>query len=177
MPYIWLNTNKQQSQMGKKGKKNKVQDVITWYCSAEHDLVYGLLKLAENSGLTVDDIDRELCNVVYFNETADTLVFDYAPHVEVDTEDASFYEFGEAVEEIRLMIRDAQQEEEVEADDATTVVVDLEGERGVPGCDVLTAQVYASGVRIDGTYGKRCWIAADDLSTIYEQLQELQDQD
>lgn len=162
--------------MGKKGKKNKVQDTITWYCKAEHDLIHGLLKLAENSGLTVDDIDRELCNAVYFNETADTLVFDYAPNVKVDYEDAYLYEFGEAVEEIRLMIRDAQQEEEGEDVNTTTVMVDLEGEPSNHACDTMTAQVYASGVRIEGTYSKRCWITADDLYTIYQQMQELQDQ-
>jgi len=45
----------------------------------------------------------------------------------------------------------------------------------VPGCEDLNAEVYASGVRIDGDYGKRCWITADDLLTLVETLQEVQD--
>lgn len=163
--------------MGNKGKKSKVQDTITWYCEEEHELIYGLLKLAENRGLTVDDIDREQCNVVYYNQTADALVFDYDPTI--SDEDAHDVTLVEAVNKVRHLIERANDDDvDLEVDDhSSDVVVDLEGERGVPGCDVLTAQVYASGVRIDGTYGKRCWITADDLSTIYEQLQELQDQD
>ena len=156
---------------GKKSKKNEV--AIAWYCEARHEMIYGLLKLAENCELDVIlECDREDVRVVYFDEGQKMLTF--ASNALV-CYGAPCFDLEEAMEEVDHLV-DMQDEEEISFNESNSIVTNIRGEEGTSPYQQLTATVYPSGVRIDGTYGKICWINGEDLIHLIETMQEVQDQ-
>lgn len=180
-PYISRVIKQQQTNKMSKFKYSSEEGMGSWVVTTNPMIAKGLSKMAE-------EFDIDVVPFHDYEKGDDTVAFDAEEGqiMFVNSGDASISHkfkgfYGCSVDEaIDFIHRYNSNVEDIEADDDTITPgtqVELELSEDGSGNPCVYGIVYSTGVRVEDSTGyKLCWINADDLKSLHDIVQQMQDQ-
>lgn len=179
--YISQVIKQQQTNKMSKFKYSSEEGMGSWVLTTNPMIAKGLSKMADEVGIEVapfHDYEKGDDTVAYDAEEGQIMFFN-SGHGLKGRPFKGFYgcSIDEAVDFVHRYNSDV---EDIEADDDTITPgtqVELQLSEDGSGNKYIYGIVYSSGVRLEESTGfKISWISADDLKSLHEIMQKLQDQ-
>lgn len=187
-PYISQVIKQQQTNKMSKFKYSSEESMGSWVVTTNPMIAKGLSKMADEAGIEVapfHDYEKGDDTVAYDAEEGQIMFVDSSHvgdkqyYLGKKSKFSGFY--GCSVDEaIDFIHRYNSNVEDIEADDDTITPgtqVELELSEDGSGNKCIYGIVYSSGVRLEESTGyKISWISADDLKSLHDIVQQMQDQ-